>query len=77
MIEYEVVKEVAVLGTKKDKTGQACEVKLCRVRWSGSRPMWDLRMWSADGKPLKGLTLTGGMMRELRGALDEMELAEE
>lgn len=63
-----------VLGTKKDKTGRIQEIRLCKVSWGGSAPKWDLRAWTEDEKPAKGLTLTDDMMIELKSILDTVDL---
>ena len=74
MINFDVKSHFGVLGTKKDKNGEALEVRLCKVSWAGSKPMWDLRCWTADEKPAKGLTLTDDMMRELKSILTTTDL---
>ena len=74
MVEYEVTETFGVIGKKKDRRGEPTEVRLCKVAWSGSNPMWDLRCWSMEEKPLKGLTLTNDMMRKLKELLDGIDL---
>ena len=73
---HEVKSYYGVLGTKKDKLGQPMEVRLCRVSWNGSKPMWDLRAWNTDEIPQRGLTLTDDMMRELKNILLTVDLDE-
>ena len=69
----EVKAHFGVLGTKKDKNGAPLEVRLCKVSWNGSAPKWDLRSWTEDEKPGKGLTLTDEMMAELKNILGSVE----
>ena len=68
--KFEVKSYYGVLGTKKDKHGEPTEVRLCKVSWYGSAPMWDLRIWDKDEKPGKGMTLTTEMLKVLRDILD-------
>ena len=74
MIDYEVTAHYADLGTKKDKDGNTTFVRLNKVRWGNSKPLWDLRAWSADDKPLKGMTLTDTMVKNLAEVLASVEL---
>ena len=74
MTEFEVKTNFGVLGVKKDRHGDPCELRLCKVSWHGSKPMWDLRTWSRDEQPLKGITLTDGMMQELKSILINVDL---
>ena len=34
--------------------------------------MWDLRAWTADDKPAKGMTLTEPMLRKLKDTLNDV-----
>lgn len=73
-VTCEVKAYFGVLGTKKDKNGALQEVRLCKVSWNGSAPKWDLRAWTEDEKPAKGMTLTDDMMVELKSILSTVEL---
>ena len=72
MIKCEVTAHYADLGEKKDKDGSVLYVRLNKVSWCGSKPMWDLRAWTADGKPMKGMTLTEPMLQKLKETLDKV-----
>ena len=64
--KYEIKDTCVDLGTKKRK-GVENRMLLRRVSWYGSDPMWDLREWTPDGKPGKGITLTQEMYDRLEG----------
>ncbi len=71
--KFEVKSYFGVLGVKKDRHGEETELRLCKVSWYGSKPMWDLRAWSKDEKPLKGITMTDEMMKTLKSILDTVD----
>ena len=64
MEKYEVRGTFLELGKKKRK-GEINTMLLRKVSWYGSDPMWDLREWTPDGKPGKGITLTEEMYSRL------------
>ena len=69
----EVKAYYGVLGTKKDRNGKPMEVRLCKVSWRGSKPMWDRRAWSADEEPMKGITMTDEMMQHLKEIVESID----
>ena len=64
MEKYEIHDTFLELGKKKRK-GEVNTMLLRKVSWYGSDPMWDLREWTPDGKPGKGITLTEEMYSRL------------
>lgn len=66
MEKFEIHDTYVDLGTKKRK-GVENRLLLRKVSWYGSAPMWDLREWTPDGKPGKGITLTDEMYNRLEG----------
>ena len=64
MEKYEVRGTFLELAKKKRK-GEINTMLLRKVSWYGSDPMWDLREWTPDGKPGKGITLTEEMYSRL------------
>lgn len=77
MKNFEITATFGIIGTKKDKYGNKGEVKLCKVRWQGSRPIYDLRMWDENGKPNRGMGFTAEQLRKLREILNGMEIGDE
>ena len=56
VLEYKIIKELAVLSSKNDSKKTACVVS-----WNNAAPKLDIRTWfTADGKqlPSKGITFT-------------------
>lgn len=67
--KYEVVETIGKIGVKKRK-GVVNTVMLRRVSWYGSQPFWDIREWTPDMKPGKGITLSDEMMEMLKKLLE-------
>lgn len=76
MKEFEITKVFGDIGSKKDR-GRKGTLKLCKVRWEGSHPMYDLRIWDEEGKPMRGLSFTGWQMKKLKDILNEIEIGDE
>ena len=70
--KYEVIEDLGQIG-KKNRKGYIWSMRLRRVSWYGSDPMWDIREWDADGKPGKGITLTESMMENLKAMIMQPE----
>ena len=68
-IQYEIVKEIAVLSTSD--SGYTKEINL--ISWNGKEPKYDVRSWSPDrGKCGRGITLmekTGNLLVALKKEL--------
>ena len=73
MEKFELIEDLGKIGEKKDRRGELVEMKLCKVSWFGKAPTFDIRTWDSDGMPGKGVSLSPGMLRNLRSILDEMD----
>ena len=70
-IQYEIVKEIAVLST--GDSGYTKEINL--ISWNGKEPKYDIRDWAPDGVKMgKGISLTHDELAILKGILEDMEL---
>ena len=73
-IDFEIEQDFGTIGTKRNRKGQDCDVKLCAVAWHGRKATYDIRMFTADGDTDKGISLSKEMLKSLRGILDSMDL---
>ena len=64
----EVIKKIALISGSE--TGFRKELNI--VSWNGREPKYDLRNWSPEGIPLRGVTLTEDEAKELRKVLNDM-----
>lgn len=53
-IKFEIVEEVAKLA----ETSGGYTLAVNMVSWNGAEPKVDIRRWSPDGNPKKGIALT-------------------
>ena len=57
-LEFEIVKyigEIKYEAEGKNETGII--KKVCIIKWGGNKPKLDIRNWTPDGKPLKGVVI--------------------
>ena len=64
----ELIKKIALISGSE--TGFRKELNL--VSWNGKEPKYDLRNWSPEGLPLRGVTLTEDEAKELQKVLNDM-----
>lgn len=67
---YELVKKIAVLGSKADSVAKEINI----VKWGVYNPMIDIRRWQ-NGEPKKGISLSHKEAKKLLEALQK-ELTE-
>ena len=68
MIEYKITEHIATISQRGE-----WYLELNRVKWNNGEEKLDLRAWSSDHlKCSKGITLTNGEAKTLRGALAEI-----
>ena len=67
-IQYEIIKEIAVLSTSE--SGYTKEINL--ISWNGKEPKYDIRTFSPNREKCgKGITLTADEAEALLKALQE------
>ena len=64
----ELIKKIALISGSE--TGFRKELNI--VSWNGKEPKYDLRKWSHEGIPLRGVTLTEDETKELQKVLNDM-----
>ena len=64
----EIIKKIALISGSE--TGFRKELNF--ISWNGKEPKYDLRSWSPEGIPLRGVTLTEDEAKELQKVLNEM-----
>ena len=64
----EVIKKITLISGSE--TGYRKELNI--VSWNGREPKYDLRSWSPEGIPLRGVTLTEDEAKELQKVLNDM-----
>lgn len=68
-IQYEIVKEIAVLST--GESGYTKEINL--ISWNGKEPKYDIRSFSPNREKCgKGVTLTEAEEEKLLAALEKV-----
>ena len=67
-VDYEIVEEY---GEVRRGEGQ-WPLKVRRVSWNGRPAKVDLRYWSPDDKPRKGITLTSEEARQVKEILSKI-----
>ena len=68
-IQYEIVKEIAVLST--GESGYTKEINL--ISWNGKEPKYDIRSFSPNRETCgKGVTLTEAEAEKLLAALEKV-----
>ena len=68
-IQYEIVKEIAVLST--GESGYTKEIDL--ISWNGKEPKYDIRSFSPNREKCgKGVTLTEAEAEKLLAALEKV-----
>lgn len=71
-ITYSVEEEIAVL-SKNPNSEWAKELR--KVSWNEKPAKWDIREWSPDGEKMsKGITLNDAELKNLKEALEEIDL---
>lgn len=58
---YEIIEEYGIVGRKENGNLK----KLVLIRWFDNPPSFNLREFTAEGKPLKGIALTSEELRNL------------
>ena len=69
-----VLADHGTIGTKRNRTGEMCEVKLCTVSWHGKYQTYDIRMWKPNGDSDKGISLNAEQLKKLRDVLNDMHI---
>lgn len=64
----EFIKKIALISGSE--TGFRKELNI--VSWNGKEPKYDLRNWSPEGIPLRGVTLTEDEAKGLQKVLNDM-----
>ena len=64
----EVIKKIALISGSE--TGYRKELNI--MSWNEREPKYDLRNWSPEGIPLRGVTLTEDEAKELQKVLNDM-----
>lgn len=67
---FSIEKHIATLSGSGEKVTKQINL----VSWRGKRSMFDIRAWSSEGQPYKGLTLNTEEARVLRDALNGLDL---
>lgn len=69
-----VITDYGKIGSKKNRTGEMCDVKLCTVSWHGKYQTYDIRMWKPNGDADKGISLNAEQVKNLRELLNSIEI---
>lgn len=76
-VTHKIVKQLAALAARSG--GGSLELNI--VAWNGKFPKYDIRVWTADGRPGRGITLDKKELKTLYQAAGEeisrLELLEE
>ncbi|MBF0787161.1 hypothetical protein IR123_04535 [Streptococcus sp. 19428wC2_LYSM12] len=67
---FQVIERVAVLST--DSNDWTKELNL--ISYNGNPAVWDLRKWSPNGKPSRGMTLKVEEVKALQEVLQGLEI---
>lgn len=70
-IKYEILKEIFSV-----KSENRTMIKLNYMSWNGGEPKYDLRKWSSDNRPYKGITLTEEELSKVVDGLSITNLGE-
>ena len=76
---FEVVEEYSTLSEKEGRTGTVYTKEFNLISYNGSQPVYDIRNWTEndEGKRMgKGITLNKEELKELRTALNQLDLDE-
>ena len=76
---FEVVEEFSTLREKEARTGTVYTKEFNLISYNGSEPVYDIRNWTEndEGKRMgKGITLNKEELKELRTALNQLDLDE-
>jgi hypothetical protein len=76
---FEVVEEYSTLSEKEARTGTVYTKEFNLISYNGSQPVYDIRNWTEndEGKRMgKGITLNKEELKELRTALNQLDLDE-
>lgn len=69
-VKYEIIKMIGDLS--EEKNGWTLEFNL--VSWNDREAKYDIRDWSAEGKPGRGVTLTSEELKKLRDLIITINL---
>lgn len=64
---YEIIDNIITL--KDEKSSDTMQINY--LKWFKKAPVFDIRKWDKDGKPLKGFTLTEEQLREFGNAISD------
>ena len=67
-MKMEVIKKIALISGSE--TGYRKELNI--VSWNEKEPKYDLRGWSPEGIPLKGVALTEEEAKDLQKVLNDL-----
>ena len=66
--EYKVTERYG----KVDRGENKWPLEVNEVSWNGNKPKIDIRFWTPDARPRKGITLTVSEARQLRDILSKV-----
>lgn len=66
-ITHKIIKRLAVLAARSGDD----RLELNIVAWNGKFPKYDIRVWTADGRPGRGITLDKTELKSLYQAIGE------
>ena len=69
-IKFKIEKMIGDLS--EEKTGWTIEFN--HVSWNDREAKYDIRNWSAEGKPGKGIALTDSELKKLRDLISTIDL---
>lgn len=64
------------IGNRNNRTSVSCDLRLTQTEWYGKAAKWDLRVWSEDYDPGKGITLNTEQIKSLKALLDSIDFEE-
>ena len=69
-MSHEIVKEICVLEESRD--GSTIQANI--VSWYGRMPVLDIRRWTPEGKPTKGICLSKEGLQALKDIIEDITL---
>lgn len=69
MNDYKILRDFGELATDR----QGNKKKLVCIEWFGRAPVYEIRMFAPDGRPLKRASFTGDEVVRLRELLDKID----
>ena len=69
MDDYKILRDFGVLSEDRKSNSK----RLIYVEWFGRAPVYEIRAFSSDGRPLKRASFTGDEVVRLRELLEKIE----